>query len=102
MALINIDTVLSETRKRLKTTNVGAGIVLLSYKRDRIITIITLENGMFHLTERGFKESKQTVSTDQLEKQLKKLIKIELPRSRKVRIQKFNNLDELGKTHQKM
>lgn len=101
MALINIDSILSETKRRLATTLVGAGVELMSYKRDRTIAIIAIEGGAFCLRERGFRDTEKIITSDQLGKHLKKLIKIEFPRSRKIRLHKFSNEEELNRVHQK-
>ena len=91
MALINIDSILTETKRRLTTMTVGTGITLMSYKRDRTITILAMEGGSFCLQERGFRKTEKIIAPAQLEKHLKKLIKIEFPRSRKVHLHKTNN-----------
>lgn len=102
MALINIDSALADTMRFLKSAPVGGGVEMMSYKRNRIIAVIVRESGNYLVRERGYLEDEQEVSEDNLSKFLKKRMKYEFPRSRKIRLFKFKNENELDRVHQKI
>ena len=77
MALVNITTIITDTKRVLQKIDPPGGVELLSYKRNRGIA-------------------------DNLVKELKPLIKHEFPRSRKVRLIKFSDPQELERSHQKI
>lgn len=102
MALVNISTVLADTRRTLKKIDPPGGIELLSYKRNRGIAIIKKENGEIEIREHGYKEQCLRISQDKLAKELKTMLKREFPRSRKVRLIKFDDPGELDRLYQKI
>ena len=102
MALVNIDSVLGTLLQKLKKLNPPQGIELLSYKRNRSIAVILLDNGEILVRERGYREEEQVIEKDMLSKCLKSLIKYEFPRSRKVRVYQVENPLELEKNHKKL
>ena len=102
MALVNIATILTDTLRILKKIDAPGGIELLSYKRNRGIAIIKKKNGFQELREHGYEEQAFELPDDQLAKELKTMIKREFPRSKKVRLIKFNDPKELDRIHQKI
>lgn len=44
MALVNIDTVLQETIRIIRSCPPGSGIELMSYKRDRTVAIVKIDS----------------------------------------------------------
>ncbi len=102
MALINRDSVLKHTLRLLKRTEAPGGIQLLSYKRNRKISIIKEEASFFLVHEQGYDHKKWYLPFDELSKLLKMLIKREFPRSRKIRVMVFQHPDELKNTYKKI
>lgn len=102
MALVNIATVLTDTRQALKKAEPPGGVALLSYKRNRSIAIIKQESGKLRLREEGYLQQEVDASPDQFIKKLKAMIKREFPRSRKVRLARFQDPEELERERQKI
>lgn len=99
---VNIDTVLADTLRLLKKITPPGGIELLSYKRNRGIAIIKKEAMVLEVREDGYVQQVLEVSPEQLTRELKTMVKREFPRSRKVRLIKFTNPDELARERQKI
>lgn len=102
MALVNIDTVLRNLLQKLKKLSPPQGIELLSYKRNRSIAVLLLDDERFFVRERGYRDEEQVVEKAGLSKCLKSLIKYEFPRSRKVRMYQVDNPLELEKVRKKL
>lgn len=102
MALINIASILNETLRILNQTTPPGGVELLSYKRNRGIAIVKIGTDEIRLLERGYQEQTMDISLPQLSKVLKSMIKREFPRSRKVRMIKFQDPKTLERTRQKI
>jgi len=102
MALVNIDTVLRTLPQRLDKLSPPQGIELLSYKRNRVIGILLLENNKVLVRESGYRSSEQVVNRDDLLKLLKSLIKYEFPRSRKLRICQVEGAADLDRDRKKL
>ncbi len=102
MALVSIEMVLAELKRYLKVCPKGGGMELMSYKRNRTIAVIKSSEDSLRIIEKGYIVEETTVKSAQLEKKLKKLMKREFPRSRKIRLHKFNHEDELERIHQKI
>ena len=86
MALINIDSAIKDAVKRLKKLSPPEGIEVLSYKRNRGVSLLMLSAETVRLIERGHDEQDITLPLADLSRKLKSLFKVEFPRSRKVRI----------------
>lgn len=102
MALVNIDSVLPHVLQKLEKLSPPQGIELLSYKRNRSIAVLLLEDQSFLVRERGYREEEQVLDKAVLAKHLRALIKYEFPRSRKVRLYQIENPGELGKDRKKL
>jgi hypothetical protein len=97
MALVNIDTVLTDTLRLLKNAEPPGGVLLLSYKRNRSIAIIKKDAILFEIREDGYEQQVFDLSGARLARELKTLIKREFPRSRKVRVVRFAHPEELDR-----
>lgn len=102
MALINRDTVMIEVARILKKAPIHGGIEILSYKRNRCIALIKEERDQITVREDGYSQRQLRCDVSQLAKKLKPLLKYEFPRSRKVRLHKFQHYDELQRVRQKI
>lgn len=88
MSLLNIKSVLTTVLNSLEKVPLGRGIEMLSYKRDRGVSVIKEEENKFLVKEHGFQEKTWEIEKTGLEKLLKTVMKREFPRSRKLRVQK--------------
>ena len=102
MALVNIDSVLRNLLQKLEKLDPPQGIELLSYKRNRSIAVLLLDDKKILVRERGYRDAEQVVEKCFLHKHLKSLIKYEFPRSRKVRMYQVDNPLELDKVRKKL
>ncbi|MGL1932651.1 MAG: hypothetical protein OCC45_12975 [Desulfotalea sp.] len=102
MALVSIDLIIPQTLKFLDLAPIGGGVELMSYKRNRTIAIIRNEKDDLIILENGYTICSENIPFKSLPKDLKKRIKREFPRSRKVRLVKFTNATELERVHQKI
>jgi hypothetical protein len=102
MALVNIDSVLRNLLRKLKKLNPPQGVELLSYKRNRSIAVLLLDDEKILVRERGYRDEEQTIEKSYLANHLKKLIKYEFPRSRKVRVYQVDSLLGIEKTRKKL
>jgi hypothetical protein len=102
MALVNIDSVSRNLLQKLKKLSPPQGIELLSYKRNRSIAVLLLDNEKFLVRERGYRREEKIIEKNLLAKHLKSLIKYEFPRSRKVRMYQVENSRELDIARKKL
>ncbi len=102
MALVNIDSVSRNLLQKLKKLSPPQGIELLSYKRNRSIAVLLLDDGKILVRERGYRDQEYVVEKSILAKHLKSLIKYEFPRSRKVRMYQVENSRELDIARKKL
>ncbi|MBW2471330.1 MAG: hypothetical protein JRE18_04565 [Deltaproteobacteria bacterium] len=102
MALVNIESVQRVLLQKLEKLRPPQGIELLSYKRNRSIAVLLLADNTFLVRERGYREEEQVIGKGSLPKHLKALIKIEFPRSRKVRIYQLEDPHELEKERKQL
>lgn len=102
MALVNIDSVLRNLLQKLKKLDPPQGIELLSYKRNRSIAVLLLEDGKILVRQRGYRDNEQIIDKSLLSKHIKSLIKYEFPRSRKVRMYQVEDHLELEKVRKKL
>ncbi|WP_419786901.1 hypothetical protein [Pseudodesulfovibrio sp.] len=71
---------------RLRKLGVGRELVLLTYKRDRSVTVSRLTEQRYRITENGFEKNIQETGPAGLKGRLKSLLKREFPRSNKIRV----------------
>ena len=102
MALIPIDSLRRQVMNILDKTDPPGGLELLSYKRNRSIALIARHEGGFRVIERGFTEQDCCIESADLARALKIMIKREFPRSRKVRVFKFSDPEELHRPRQRI
>lgn len=102
MALVNIDSVHRQVLQKLAKLSPPQGLELLSYKRNRSVAVMVLDDQTFLVRERGYREEEQVIDKAGLAKHLRTLIKFEFPRSRKVRLYQLENPEELVQERKKL
>ena len=102
MALINIDSVRNRTITTLLKLPPEAGLEILSYKRDRGVSVLRLSKGEFRVIERGYCEQELRLAPEELAKALKTIIKREFPHSRKVRVYNLAGAEDLDRQRKKL
>lgn len=102
MALVNLETTLQRVCTTLTKLTPPQGLEILSYKRNRGITILKLDEKTFLVRERGYEKVEFRVSEADLPKLLKSLMKREFPRSRKLRIYRIAGPDEMEQPRKKL
>jgi hypothetical protein len=96
MALINIQSAIKQVQQIVRKLEPPQGVEILTYKRNRGITIIKIDEENLSVQERGCQENSYQVTTGQLPKLLKTIAKREFPRSRKVRVYQLDSPYCLG------
>ena len=84
--VIDISSVIITTVQRINKSEPGSGIKILTYKKDRHVSITRIDDTRLQIEERGFEQRKFEIEEKQLKKAMKTLIKREFPRSRKVHL----------------
>ena len=102
MALVNIDSVIRTLVQKLKKLSPPQGIELLSYKRNRSVTVLWQKDGLLTVRERGYHEENFLVERSALQKLIKSLIKREFPRSRKLRLYQVAGPEGLDRPRKKL
>lgn len=102
MALVNIDTLIHTVLQKLEKLRPPMGVELLSYKRNRSIAILLLEENVVLVRERGYRDTEVVLDKGGLSKHLKIFVKYEFPRSRKIRIYQVDDPKELEKPRKKL
>ncbi|MFP3983655.1 MAG: hypothetical protein ACLFV2_08215 [Desulfurivibrionaceae bacterium] len=102
MALVNIDNISKQAGRRLKKLTPPAGIEILTYKRNRGLSILKQEDGTLAVRERGYETNHFTVTMEELPKLIKSIAKREFPRSRKVRFYQLEGPEEEGREKKKL
>ena len=96
MALINIQSAIKRVQQIVRKLDPPEGVEILTYKRNRGITIIKIDDETLSVQERGYEQNTFQVSMDDLAKLLKSISKREFPRSRKVRVYRLDSPYCLG------
>ena len=96
MALINIQSAIKQVQQIVRKLEPPQGVEILTYKRNRGITIIKIDEENLSVQERGYQENSYQVTMGQLPKLLKTIAKREFPRSRKVRVYQLDSPYCLG------
>ena len=97
MSLINIGSVRSHALRLLAKMETNDRLELHSFKRDRFLAITCTDSGSFQVQEKGYKDQVIIADREQMSRLLKKMIKREFPRSRKVRLHAFSCPEEAGR-----
>ena len=72
--------------KRLKKLPLGHYIDLKTYKRNRTVIIVKVDEKKLLVIEDGYFKDRFLIKSDKLKKLLKILLKKEFPRSKKIRL----------------
>jgi type III secretory pathway lipoprotein EscJ len=96
MALINIQSAIKRVQQIVRKLDPPHGVEMLTYKRNRGITIIKIDDETVSLQERGYSEQTLLIEMQDLGKTLKAIAKREFPRSRKVRVYQLDSPYCLG------
>lgn len=99
--MIDKATAISTVLKRLRKLPVGHVIDLRTYKRDRSVLIRREEEDLFYVREDGFEKNEFRTSIAGMKKLLKTLLKIEFPRSTKIRLYNLGQNDSNKKVRMK-
>ena len=92
--MLDIKNFTKVTLEKLKKFNIEDQLELLTYKKDRKIIITKTDYSKFHIIEDGFEYNEfKNIDIKNLEKILKKLKKIEFPRSNKFFLKIINKKD---------
>jgi len=96
MALINIQSAIKRVQQIVRRLEPTQGVEILTYKRNRGITIIKVDEETLSVQERGYEEQTHLVDIADLARLLKTVVKREFPRSRKVRVYQLESPYCLG------
>ncbi len=96
MALVNIQSAIKRVQQIIRKLEPPQGVEILTYKRNRGITIIKIDEETVSIQERGYNEQTLLVEIKDLARQLKSIAKREFPRSRKVRVYQLDSPYCLG------
>lgn len=102
MALINIESAQRRILETLQKQPIGAGLEILTYKRNRGLSIIRESNDTYWVRERGYRDEERVVGEAELPRVVKTILRRECPRSRKVRIYAVASRDGLGVPRKKL
>ncbi len=102
MALVNRESALRKVLNCLKKAELGNGVEILSYKRNRGIVVLKKSLDMFLLKEKGYLDQQLECTSRELQRHLKSMMKREFPRSRKVRTYVIKNPSEAGIERKKL
>ncbi|SDN61983.1 hypothetical protein [Desulfonauticus submarinus] len=92
--MLDKENILTKIIPKLKKLYPNEGIILATYKRNRTLTIIFKEESYLFI-QKGYENKSYFVKPSQLKKQLKKVLKTEFPRSRKIRVYPLREQDFL-------
>ena len=102
MALINIDTAIKRVLLLVAKIEPPRGVEILTYKRNRGISIVSLGEDSFLVRERGYAEQEMQVCMADLARLLKTIAKREFPRSRQVRLYQLASPGSLDQERKKI
>lgn len=100
MALVNREAALNKAIQLINCCEIGSGLELMSYKRNRTIALIRTSENTVTFLENGYTTREAAVEMTILKKLLKSAIAYEFPRSRKIRFHLFESREELQRIHQ--
>ena len=91
MALINIETAIKRVQQIVRKLDPPQGVEILTYKRNRGVSIIKIDDDNLSVLERGYENNVFSTDRAGLAKLLKSIAKREFPRSRKVRVYRLDS-----------
>jgi hypothetical protein len=94
LTMMDISALIPAVQAKLDKLPEGHALDLRTYKRNRSIIILKKDPNHFLFLENGFSRDRLSVSRDKVKKTLKKMLKKEFPRSRKVRVYDLGPWDE--------
>ncbi len=100
--MINIDTAAKEAVKRIKKLTPPNGLEIMSYKRNRGVSVLILDNDTVRVIQRGYGQRDETHEITALPRLLKSIFKTEFPRSRKVRMYNIPGPEAIGREMKKL
>jgi CRISPR/Cas system-associated endoribonuclease Cas2 len=92
--MVDKDVFLKVIVKKAEALPLGHYLDIRTYKRNRSVLLIREEEDLFRVIENGFYQNEFKVTFKELRKLFKKLLKIEFPRSHKIRIYNMGEYDE--------
>lgn len=102
MALVNIESAHKKILGQLKKASEWQGVEVLSYKRNRGISLVRTGKDAVVVRERGYCDREVTVTLREVPKLLKSMIAAEFPRSRKVRVYRLAEREEAGQERKRL
>ena len=92
-SMLDISALIPAIQAKLDKLPPGHALDLRTYKRNRSVIIRRENEDLFLVVENGFYRDRFTVPGDKIKKTLKKMLKKEFPRSRKVRVYDLGQWD---------
>jgi len=84
--MIDKTKIIDTVRERLEKLPLGHYIDLKTYKRNRTVIIVKIDEKKLLVIEDGYFKDRFLIKSDKLKKLLKTLLKKEFPRSKKIRL----------------
>ncbi len=92
--MVDKDIFLDVIVKKAKKLSVGEYLDIRTYKRNRKVLLIKNSEDHFKIIENGFYKNEFNCTFKELRKIFKKLLKLEFPRSHKIRIYNKGNFTQ--------
>ncbi len=92
--MIDKDVFLKVILKKAEKLPVGHYLDIRTYKRNRYVLLIKIASEKFKIVENGFYQNEYFTDLKDLKKIFKKLLKLEFPRSHKIRIYNMGEFTE--------
>lgn len=96
--MIEKTNVLKTLLERLRKIEIDHALDIRTYKRDRSAIFVRLSDDSYRVIENGFEESDRVMPYSGLRKEIKRILKVEFPRSNKVRLYSLGVFDEAEHT----
>ena len=92
--MITIGNLKGEIKKRLKTFQLGNVLEITTYKRNRGIVVIKIEEESFSFKEFGYEAlDVESMGLEDLLKLIQKRAKVEFPRSQQIRLYAHDSVE---------
>ncbi|GAB6178265.1 hypothetical protein JCM16814_31560 [Desulfobaculum senezii] len=96
--MIEKSNVLRTLLERLSKLEIGHAVDIRTYKRDRSAIFVRLEDDLYRVLEDGFEQHDVEVPYKGLRKEIKRILRVEFPRSNKVRMYALGRFKEAHHT----